>query len=246
MCANGTFTPVPDKQGSGLHEDSAAQSAIECENNCCADPSCIVWQFADTKMRGVGILRACAAHRLWQGEFASSTCRFIYLFLAPASSISSVNAHPEEEELLPNLQTCAQSSVHPSPLTIILFFYPHREVAGADRARTRRASGSPTAHGMAASEPTLPAPAPAQPRSPRGPCPKATTTPNGPLSMCLTISSSRACTIRGPLLPASLTCPAPMRTTGGSRACQGPARQSVWPHLTWMCPESRVLASPET
>ena len=53
MCSKGTFTPVPDKQCVGLHEDTGAKSAAQCENNCCEDDYCIVWQFSDTVSRGV-------------------------------------------------------------------------------------------------------------------------------------------------------------------------------------------------
>ena len=76
MCSKGTFTPPAlEKQCSGLHADTGAKSATQCENNCCADDDCIVWQFSNTVSRGVRIKPLCILHK---GKFArfhtSLTC----------------------------------------------------------------------------------------------------------------------------------------------------------------------------
>ena len=52
-CPAGTFVNASHVQCDGLSKRSA-QDAADCQNECCDDPECLVWQFEDPNVQGGG------------------------------------------------------------------------------------------------------------------------------------------------------------------------------------------------
>ena len=204
MCPNGVFTPVPQKRCDGLQDDTAATSATECQNNCCADNGCIVWQWADLATKGVSV-KLLAPQKL--------RCIKYYLLSLASTPLSRIvalyNIRKQRENDVRRRQPAYR---HLPALTAVCAC---RVVAGVVNVMTvHQANGAMIHIGMEGFVHIFLLPVPPLPPSHPDPSLRTSTTPSGQLWTCHTISSLMACTTKTPLDLESHTCPAPTPIIG--------------------------------